>query len=342
MRILVIGGTGFIGPHVVQRLVELQHDVTLFNRGRKQADSRSGVSHIPGDRRRLGDFSDAFRDASPDVVLDMWPGMEQQATDLMVTFRGIVDRVVAISSMDVYRAFGNLNGIEPGPVDSVPLDESAPLRTRFYPYRSDVPRGADDPQRVLDDYDKILVEQVVRSDPSIAGTILRLPMVFGPGDYQHRLFPYLKRMDDGRPAILLCESEGRWRVTRGYVENVAAAIALTVTDDRSAGNTYNVGEAEPPCEIDWVREVGRAAGWGGRVVMLPGDQLPEHLRSTTNFDQDVVVDTSRIRHELGYAEPVSREEALQRAIAWARVNQPTTIDEAQFDYAAEDTALATQ
>ena len=60
-------------------------------------------------------------------------------------------------------------------------------------------------------------------------------MVHGPRDYQHRLFPYLKRMDDGRPAIVLDEDRARMRVTRGYVEDVAAAIALAATDPRASG-----------------------------------------------------------------------------------------------------------
>lgn len=193
----------------------------------------------------------------------------------------------------------------------------------------------------MDDYDKILVERIVLGDSSIVGTILRLPMVYGVGDYQHRLRPYLRRMDDGRPAILLGESEARWRGNRGYVENVAAAIALAVTDDRAAGRIYNVGETDPPCERDWVREIGRAVGWSGRVVTLPNEQLPEHLRSTTKFDQHVVVDTSRIRRELGYSEPVPRDEAIRRTIAWERANQPSNGDDTKFDYAAEDAALAT-
>jgi len=52
--------------------------------------------------------------------------------------------------------------------------------------------------------------------------------VYGPGDNQHRIFEYLKRMDDGRTAILLT-GPGGWRWSRGYVENVAAAIALAAT-----------------------------------------------------------------------------------------------------------------
>ncbi len=76
--------------------------------------------------------------------------------------------------------------------------EDAPLRDRRYPYRGEVPRATDDPERWLDDYDKILVEQAVMGELSLPGTVLRLPMVYGPGDLQHRLFPYVKRMADRR------------------------------------------------------------------------------------------------------------------------------------------------
>lgn len=51
-------------------------------------------------------------------------------------------------------------------------------------------------------------------------------------------------MDGGRPATLLDEALANWDWTRGYVENIAAAIALVVTDERSTGCIYNVGEGE--------------------------------------------------------------------------------------------------
>ena len=63
-------------------------------------------------------------------------------------------------------------------------------------------------------------------------------MVYGPGDYQHRLRPYLKRMDDARPAIVLDARQVTWRDTRGYVEDVAAAhvasLATRLFDDLRA------------------------------------------------------------------------------------------------------------
>jgi nucleoside-diphosphate-sugar epimerase len=273
-------------------------------------------------------------------VLDMIPAIEQDAQEVMSVFSGIAHRVVAISSQDVYRAFGLVNGKESGPVDALPLTEESPLRENLYPYRGETPRSQDDPIRWQDDYDKILVERVVMSDENLPGTILRLPMVYGPGDYQHRLFSYLKRMDDNRPAILLDEVEARWRWTHGYVENVAGAIALAVTNERAAGHIYNVGEPLTFTMAEWVGKIGQAAGWQGRIVLVPRGRLPEPLRWGINAEQDIVVDSTRIREELGYEEPVDLDEALRRAVAWERANPPREVDPKEYDYAMEDAFLA--
>ena len=339
MKILIMGGTGFVGPRVVELLVEEGHEVAVFHRGRTVADLPVGVEHILGDRERLGDSTDEFGRFSPEVVVDVAPMLEEHARAVMETFGGLAGRVVAVSSGDVYRAYGRLTGLEPGPPDPVPLREDASLRERLYPYRGEKPRAADDPMRWADEYEKILVERAVMGDPGLPGTVLRFPAVYGPGDGQRRLFPYLKRMDDGRPAILLGEGMARWRWTRGYVENVAAAVALAATDERAAGRVYNVGEAEALTEAGWVGAIGGAAGWDGEVVAVPEDRLPAHLSMSLDTSQHLFTDTSRIREELGYEEPVPREEALRRSIRWERENPPERVDPATFDYAAEDAAL---
>ena len=172
------------------------------------------------------------------------------------------------------------------------------------------------------------------------GTILRFPMVYGPRDRQHRTFEYLKRMDDGRPAILMGEGQAAWRWTKGYVENVALAVVLAVTDERAAGRVYNVGEQETLTWAEWVQATGRAAGWDGKVVAVPRDRLPGHLVPDDNTDQQLVVDSTRIRQELGYKETLARDEALRRTIAWERAHLPEQVDPAQFDYAAEDAVSA--
>lgn len=335
MKILVIGGTGgFIGTHAVRRLAAAGHSVTVFHRGRTRAELPPGVRRILGDRQNLADFADEFRRVAPQVVIDMYLRFEREAVAVMQTFRGLAERVVAVSSQDVYRTYGLLWRVEDAAPNVTPIDEDAPLRGVLYPYRG-LAKGADDPKY---DYDKIPVERAVMNDPELPCTVLRLPATYGPGDGQHRLFEYLKRMDDGRPFILLGEDESRWRWTHGYVENVADALALAATDERAAGRIYNVGEEDAPTRAEWVRSVGRAAGWEGEVVAVPDELLPEHLKSPTGYEHDLFVDTRRIREELGYEERVPRDEALSKTVRWERENPPADIDPKQFDYAAEDAA----
>ena len=102
-------------------------------------------------------------------------------------------------------------------------------------------------------------------------------------------------MRDGRETILLDEGFRNWRVTRGYVQDVAAAIVLAAVDPRATGRTYNLGERDPWTEEEWILAIGAEAGWGGKVRYLPTGQLPEHLVTGIEFRQDLVIDTSRIR-----------------------------------------------
>jgi nucleoside-diphosphate-sugar epimerase len=336
MRILIIGGTRFIGPWVVRRLAEMGHEVTVFHRGETRAELPDGVKEIYGDRRELASFAAEFKSVAPDVVLDTIAFTEEDARSLVGVFKGVARRAVVLSSADVYAAYGRLLRLETGPPAALPLAEDAPLRANLYPYRAQ----AEGPDDFKYHYEKILVERAVMSDAQLPGTVLRLPAVYGPGDQQHRLFGYVKRMDDKRPFIMLGEALGRWRWSRGYVENVAESIALALTNESAAGRIYNVGEMETLSEAEWVSSVGRAAGWDGRVVIVSEDSLPAHMVRPVAYEHHLVTDTRRIRADLGYAERVPRDEALRRTVEWERANPPAETGSIADEYAAEDAALA--
>ena len=341
MKVLLIGGSGFIGSHVARQLAEGGHQVAVFHRGQATIAVRDGVRQILGDRKALSNSVAEFRRFAPDVVVDFILSSEGQAIELMNATRGIAGRIVALSSGDVYRAAGILHGLEPGPLQPVPLTEESELRTHRRPYPPEALAMLRNVFAWLDDdYDKIPVEQVVMGDSEIRGTVLRLPMIYGPGDPLHRLHPILKRMDDGRPAILMQEELAQWRGLRGYVENVAAAIALAVVSPQAAGRIYNVAALEAFSELEWAQNVGRVAGWKGTVLALPKQQTPPHLQIPYNAAQHWTASSARIREELGYREPISLDAGLERTIAWERANPPAAIDPKQFDYAAEDAALA--
>src|SRR3990167_536924 len=104
MNILIIGGTKFIGPHVVQLLHENGHQITLFHRGATEYPFSFPINYIRGDKSNLSDFREQFSILSPDVAIDMVAYSEDEAVQLTKTFSGIVKRLIIISSCDVYRA----------------------------------------------------------------------------------------------------------------------------------------------------------------------------------------------------------------------------------------------
>ncbi|HEU4456708.1 MAG TPA: NAD-dependent epimerase/dehydratase family protein [Longimicrobium sp.] len=175
MQILVIGGTRFIGPAVVRRLIAVGHEVAVLHRGRTRADLPAGAEEVLADREELLSLAPQIRALAPRVVLDMIPYTEDDARGVMETFRGSAERVVAVSSGDVYRAFDGLRRASDAPPTAAPLDEDAPLREVPYPHRT----AATKPDEVAYRYDKIPAERVFLSDPGLPGTVLRLPCVHG-------------------------------------------------------------------------------------------------------------------------------------------------------------------
>ena len=313
MKLLIIGGTQLTGPFLVRRLIEAGHHVTLFHRGNHPRNVPAGVDQIlaprePGpadDRFHLAAFAAEFRRFSPDVAIHMMAFTREDAEAFVSVFRGVAGRVVVPSSSDVYRVMGIINRTEPGPPVPVPIDEDGPLRERpsIHGARSE----------------KQWVERVVLSDPSLPACVLRFPAVYGPGSF--RRWEWVKRMIDDRPAIILGEGEATFRFSHGYAEDVGTATALAATDERSAGRVYNVGERDVPTERQRLEQFARVAGWGGRIVEIPdeqvpgGDGLPYHA-------QDWLLDTTRIRRELGFAEVSDYERGIRDTIEWQRSNPP--------------------
>lgn len=331
MKILIIGGTRFIGLEVTKQLVSEEHEVTLFHRNTEHPNLTLNVSHIYGNRNEIENFKDDIRKLSPDVVLDMIPITEAHSRMLVNTVRGSTPRIVTISSCDVYKAYGKLIGIEEGEPEPLPISEESPVRSKLYPYRDKHPEGP------MKDYDKILVEKVIMNDPEIKGTVCRLPMVYGPNDYQYRFFSYLKRMDDKRPYIVLDEATAGWKCNRGFSEDIAHGIALAVTNSNASGRIYNIAEETVLTEADFVRRIGKYTGWDGEVLITP----PE-TQEGFNTAQSLVTDTSRIRQELGYKEITPEETAYKKTIEWERANPPSHFPAEMFDYKKEDEMVLNQ
>lgn len=301
----MLGGTGFIGRHVVHGLLEAGADVTTIQRG------RTG-STAPAARGLVADRADApalravLADAAPAVLVDMIAYTAEDAERLVQSLPASLERLVVISSGDVYRSYGAFLGHEQAQPTQRPLDESAPLRATRYPYRA----TASGPEDMRYGYEKLDVEEIVRGRAPVPVTVLRLPMVYGPNDAQGRVAVSLARLRSGGGAVRVNRAESEWRCTRGYVEDVAAGIALAALDDRAAGATYNLGEADALSEREWLETVAEAAGIACEVV--PDDDVAPSLPA--DWAIPLVTDTRRIRSELGYRELIGRAEGVRRTL----------------------------
>jgi nucleoside-diphosphate-sugar epimerase len=298
MRVLVIGGTRFIGPRVVRRLIDHGHEVAVFYRGRHESTLPGSVRCFRDPRAGMPVMSipEELRSYAPEVVLHTISMGEGDAAVARDAFVNVAARMVVLSSGDVYRAYGVFKGLEDGPLEPVPLHETAALRTKLYPYRSETtPSGA-----LEYFYEKVLVERAVSSDARLPATILRLPKVYGPEDnadlwsvYNFQRYP-------------------QWRWTHGFVDNVAQAIALAVEDGRAMGRAYNIGEHRTPTVAQ-------------RLQDLPARDGHPVDPASGNFAQDIVYDTSAIRTELGFREEADEAEAMRRTTTSAG-NVPRTSD----------------
>jgi len=294
-------------------LLETGHEVAVFHRGKRDGDLPRPIVHIHGDRKRLHESAHSFATFLPQVVVDLIAFTEAEAQSTIQIFGDRAERLVCASSMDVYQAYGSFRRLEISAPRSRPLPEDAPLRRTLFPYRA-LAKDSNDP---LYDYEKILVERTVMNNARLAAVVLRLPQVFGPHDPQRRLSAYLKQMD-AHQNIMISEAKAEWRWTRGYVEDIAFGFVLAAIDPKALGRIYNIGEEEGETEIAWIRRIGKAAGWQGRVRVVPGEALPKELAEPYDWSHDLAGDTGLIRRQLGYGETVSAKEAMERSVRWER------------------------
>jgi nucleoside-diphosphate-sugar epimerase len=334
MRILILGGTRFIGWHIASALIREGHTVCVFHRGLTPIEGIDGVGEILGEKTDLPKCRERLREFGPEQVIDCISYTEADGTRLLETFAGEVPQLIFLSSCDVYRAHAVLTRSTDEPLQVSPLTEESPLRTNAFPYRD----KASNPDDRRYHYDKIPVERMLLAESSWQTTGFRLPAVYGPRDYQFRVWEYLRRMEAGRKLVLLSESFSNWVWGRGYAGNIAAAICHCVARPSASNAIYNLSDPVALSQEEWIQHIARIAEWPGRIVIVPDEQLPDALKRPYNFAQDWTIDASRFRAATGFIEPFSIEKSLEKTIVWCRANPPAVSAEQLERWRREDEA----
>lgn len=177
-RLLILGGTGFIGPHMVRHALERGHEVTLFNRGRTNPGLFPGVETLIGDRDGA---LDALRGKEWDYVIDNSGYVPRLVRDSANLLRDAVGRYLFTSTGSVYD------------FDQDELPEDAGLLEVTDPESEDVGRYYGPL--------KVMCEEAVREIFGDRGTIARLHVVAGPGDPTDRFTYWPVRIHHGGEVI---------------------------------------------------------------------------------------------------------------------------------------------
>jgi nucleoside-diphosphate-sugar epimerase len=261
LRVLVLGGTRFVGRHIVEALLRGGHEVTLFHRGVTGSDLFAEVEHVHGDR----DVSlDGLAGRRFDAVVDTYAYFPRQVEAAADALGETTEHYVLISSISVFR-----EPVTPG------ADESAP----FWELAGPEPTSIDSSEAygAL----KALCEQT--AERRMPGRVLavRPGLVVGPHDYTDRFTYWPRRI--GRGGVVLA-AEADQPVQLIDARDLASFVAAGVTEGRT-GAFNATGPAEPLTMgglLDAARDVtGTDAEirWAGDELLLaqgvePWEELP--------------------------------------------------------------------
>lgn len=173
LRILILGGTGFIGPHQVRYAVARGHRVTLFNRGKTNPGMFKGLAGIDeriGDRAPNPGNYDALKSGEWDVVIDNPTTRPRWVREAAAAVKGRVGQYVFISTISAYAAH-----------DTAGADETAALATTATP---EVESGPEFPPL----YGPLKALSEKEAEKAFPGrtTIIRPGLVVGVGDATDR------------------------------------------------------------------------------------------------------------------------------------------------------------
>lgn len=314
-RVLVIGGLGFIGANLVQRLSAEGRPVTALTRSLANHADAARLLHAGGATVVEGDLRDrsamARAVAGQDVIVNLAgesgavKSMEDPMADLDGNCRG---NLVLLEAMRAHNPSAKLvfvgSRLQYGKPESVPVSEEHP-RNALCVHAVH--------KNTIEDYLRVYAQLF-----GLRYTIARVTNPYGPGQPAGRVaYGVVNRMIHLALAGQALPIYGDGTQQRDYihVDDVAAALARLADDVKADGRAFNVGSGRGTALIDMAKEVIAIAG-AGHVEHVPWPRLAEQIETG-----DFVADISRIDRELGWRPSTALREGIEQTVAFHRARQ---------------------
>ncbi len=252
MKILILGGTKFVGRHIVEKALERGHEVTLFHRGQTGADLFPSVQHVFGDRD--GGLDALGTDVAWDWVIDTSgyvPRIVRQACEAV---KGRTSQYLFISTISVYADF-----------EQTGIDENSELATVNDPATETVDAETYGGLKVLCEH------EVLTAFPE--ALIVRPGMIVGPYDHTDRYTYWFLRATKGGQMLSLCERDEPAQFIDG---RDLANFCLHLLEMQSTGIFNATGPQFPMTWGDIFDEGALSANSSYEIVRPPLNWLKEH------------------------------------------------------------------
>jgi 2'-hydroxyisoflavone reductase len=250
-KVLVLGGTGYIGPHIVRALLARGHTVTLFNRGKTHTELFPELEKLRGDR---DGHLEALANRRWDAVIDpsgFVPRIVKLSADLLAPNVG---QYIFMSSISVYKSFAVAG-----------MDESAPVETLADPTNEDV----------KENYGALKALSEHAAERAMPGRVanIRAGLIIGPGDPTGRFTHWPSRLAQG--GEVLAPGDGATTVQYIDVRDLAAWLARVV-EDRTVGVYNTLGPKELITMKQVVDACNEAGGNQATVTWVDADFLEKN------------------------------------------------------------------
>lgn len=322
MKILVIGGTLFIGRHLVQALVKDGHEVSVLHR-RPGHDYGRKVENLQADRNDLHSVHAVLRGRSFDGVYDLAYDWDRGTSGRVIhetasLLNGNVGRYVFMSSSAAYG-----DGLNHHEGDALAPEEHPNVYMR----------------------NKACSERALFRLHQRYGTpvvTLRPPFVYGPCNPIYREQFFWDRLRDKRPLIL--PGDGRRLMQFVYVKDLVDACLRVLEAPGVCGHAFNIANARPLTQCEVIDAFARAAGKPGEVVRVPreriiragGHPMGPLLYFGNHFDvPPITTIISKAQRVIGF-KPTSFDVGLKETYRWYLRHHKRVPQ----DYSFEDSLLS--
>jgi nucleoside-diphosphate-sugar epimerase len=251
MKILVIGGTLFIGRGIVAGLLKEEHDVTILHR-KPGHDLGKRVHEIVADRNDAEAVKLALAGRQFEIVFDNVYDWERGTTAAQVeaTARACGDRLRRYVFMSSVAAYGDGLNHHEGDALAPDTHPDAYVRNKAMSERS-------------------LFRMHQRNKFPVV--TLRPPYLYGPGNPYYREAFFWDRLRDDRPIII--PGDGRRLMQFVYVKDLVAAALRAAEEPSAVGHAFNIANARPVTQTELVETLAEVAGKTPALVRIPRTRL---------------------------------------------------------------------